>query len=155
MSQQLWLLRHGEAEPHDARADPERRLTSRGEEQARAAGRALKALEMTFQLVFTSPKVRALETARLCCEELGCEPIVHQPLSEGFDARGATELLAMAGPDQRVLIVGHNPDFVQVIHDLTGASAELKKGGVAGVRMRGGELLALLRPREIDRICGG
>ena len=156
MAQQLWLLRHGEAEPHDARPDPDRRLTPRGEAQARSAGRALKALEMTFQLVFTSPKVRALETARLCCEELGCEPIVHKPLAEGFDVRGAAELLAMAGPDQRVLIVGHNPDFVQVTHDLTGAYTELKKGGVAGTRVRpgGGELLALLRPRELERING-
>src|SRR3954468_21749881 len=156
MAQQLWLLRHGEAEPHDARPDPERRLTSRGEDQSRAAGRALKALELTFHLVFTSPKVRALETARLACEQGGGEPIAHEPLSSGFDGRQALELAAMAGPDQRVLIVGHNPDFVQIVHDLTGAYAELKKGGVAGTRVRpgGGELLALLRPRELDRICG-
>jgi phosphohistidine phosphatase len=38
MAQQLWFLRHGEAEPHGARPDPERRLTPRGEEQSRAAG---------------------------------------------------------------------------------------------------------------------
>src|SRR4051794_18702667 len=118
MAQQLWLLRHGEAEPHDARPDAERRLTERGEDQARAAGRALRALELTFHLVFTSPKVRALDTARLASEELGCEPVVHEPLSAGFDMRGALELLAMAGNDQRVLIVGHNPDFAQIVFDL-------------------------------------
>src|SRR4051794_11513990 len=154
MAQQLWLLRHGEAEPHDVRPDAERRLTERGEDQSRAAGRAFKNLEISFHLVFTSPKVRALDTARLCCEELGCEPVVHEPLSEGFELRDALELMAMAGADQRVLIVGHNPDFVQVVHDLTGAHIELKKGGVAGARIRpgGGELLALLRPRETDRL---
>jgi phosphohistidine phosphatase len=154
MSQQLWLLRHGEAEPHDARPDPERRLTARGEDQSRTAGRALKALETTFHLVFTSPKVRAAETARLACEELGCEPIVHEPLAQGFDGRKALELLAMAGRDQRILIVGHNPDFVQVVHDLTGGRVDLKKGGVAGIRVRGasGDLIVLLRPRDLDRI---
>jgi phosphohistidine phosphatase len=154
MAQQLWLLRHGEAEPHDARPDPDRRLTERGEGQSRAAGRALKALELNFHLVFTSPKVRALDTARLACEVLGCEPVVHEPLASDFDARQAIELAAMAGDDQRVLIVGHNPDFVQVIHDLTGGHVELKKGGIAGIRVRGGggELLALLRPRELDRL---
>jgi phosphohistidine phosphatase len=153
MAQQLWLLRHGEAEPHDARPDPERRLTERGEDQSRAAGRAFKALELNFHLVFTSPKVRALDTARLACEVVGCEPVVHEPLASGFDGRAALELAAMAGHEQRVLIVGHNPDFVQVIHDLTGGRVELKKGGIAGIRLRGGggELLALLRPREIDR----
>jgi len=154
MAQQLWLLRHGEAEPHDARPDPERRLTERGEAQSTAAGAALRALDLHFHLVFTSPKTRALDTARLACRELDCDLVVHEPLSEGFDGEGALELLAMAGEDQRILIVGHNPDFVQVIYDLTGAETELKKGGVAGIRLRGrrGELVALLRPRELERI---
>jgi phosphohistidine phosphatase len=154
MARQLWLLRHGEAEPHDARPDEGRRLTARGEDQARAAGRALAALELTVQHVFTSPKVRALDTARLACEALGCEPIVDASLAEGFDVDDALALAAAAGEDKRVLVVGHNPDFEQVVHDLTGARLDLKKGGVAGVRLRGrsGELVALLRPRELDRV---
>jgi phosphohistidine phosphatase len=154
MAQQLWLLRHGEAEPHDARPDPERRLTERGEEQSRVAGAALRALDLHFHLVFTSPKERALQTARLACAELGCDLVVHDKLASGFDADEALELLAMAGDEQRILVVGHNPDLVQVLHDLTGANAEFKKGGVAGIRVRGrqGELMALLRPRELERI---
>ena len=35
MAQQLWLLRHGDAEPHGARHDADRRLTAKGEKQAR------------------------------------------------------------------------------------------------------------------------
>jgi phosphohistidine phosphatase len=154
MASQLWVLRHGEAEPHDARPDADRRLTPRGEDQARAAGRALQALGVTFQLVYTSPKVRARDTARLAAEPLGVDVVEHEPLAEGFDAAQARALASTAGPDARVLLVGHNPDLVQVIHDLTGARAELKKGGVAGIRLDGtrGELLVLLRPRELDRI---
>jgi phosphohistidine phosphatase len=153
MVAKLWLLRHGEAEPHDSRPDAERRLTERGEDQARAAGRALRALGVTFQAVFTSPKVRARDTARLAAKELGVEVIEHQALAEGFDAGEARALAHAAGPDARVLLVGHNPDFVQVIHDLTGGRVELKKGGVAGIRLDGpGELLVLVRPRELDRI---
>lgn len=41
MARELWLLRHGEAEPHDVRPDEERRLTPRGERQSRDAGAAL------------------------------------------------------------------------------------------------------------------
>jgi phosphohistidine phosphatase len=151
MARQLWLLRHGEAEPHDARSDDERRLTERGEDQSRAAGRALAAMEIVFQAVYTSPKVRARETARLACEALAAEPLQHAPLREGFSADDALELLHA---DERILVVGHEPDFSQVVHDLTGARIDLKKGGVAGVRMDGGrgELIALLRPRELDRI---
>jgi len=154
MATQLWFLRHGEAEPHDARPDELRRLTPRGERQSRAAGRALAALELTFQLVVTSPRVRSLETARLACEALDGEPVEHEPLSAGFDVDDAIELAH--APDVRLLVVGHNPDFEQVLHDLTGARVALKKGAVAGVRLDGrrGTLIALLRPREIDRIGG-
>jgi phosphohistidine phosphatase len=154
MAPQLWLLRHGEAEPHDARPDPERRLTARGEDQARTAGRALSALELTFQAVYTSPKVRARDTARLACEALGCTPVQTDVLAEGFDADDARQLLLEAAPDGRILVVGHNPDFAQVVHDLTGGRVDFKKGGVAGIRLDGprGELIVLLRPRELDRI---
>ncbi len=156
MAQQLWFLRHGEAEPHDARPDVDRRLTARGEVQSRAAGRALAALEITFQLVLTSPRIRALDTARLACEELGNDFVVDDSLSSEFEAEDALVLAAAAGDDKRVLFVGHDPDFTQVVHDLTGARVDLKKGGVAGVRMLGsqrGELLVLLRPRELALIA--
>jgi phosphohistidine phosphatase len=155
MATQLWLLRHAEAEPHETRPDHHRQLTERGEAQSRAAGRALAALQLTFQAVYTSPKVRALETARLACEALGLTPIETDALASGFDGDAARQLLLEVAPDGRILVVGHNPDFAQVVHDLTGARVDFKKGGVAGVRLDGamGELIVLLRPRELERIC--
>jgi phosphohistidine phosphatase len=154
MAQQLWLLRHGEAEPHENRPDADRRLTPRGEDQARSAGLAFNALELHFHMVFSSPKARALQTARLACEALSCDVVVHEPLAGDFTARGALELAAAAGDEGRVLLVGHDPDFTQIVHDLTGARIELKKGGAAGIRVErsSGELIALLRPRELDRL---
>jgi phosphohistidine phosphatase len=155
MAQQLWLLRHGEAEPHDARPDADRRLTDRGREQSRIAGCALAALKVHVHLCFTSTKIRARDTAVMACEALGVEPIDHAALFAGFDVADALELLAAAGPDQRVLVVGHEPDFSQVVHDLTGARIDFKKGGIAAVRLDGtrGELIVLLRPRELEPIC--
>src|SRR5512139_2634793 len=121
MAQQLWLLRHGEAEPHEAREDDAaRRLTPRGERQARDAGAALAALGLELVAAFTSPRVRALDTARLACESLGVEPEVLDGLSEDWDERDAREIMAGFGSDDRVLVVGHEPDFSQVVHDLTG-----------------------------------
>ena len=155
MAQQLWLLRHGEAEPHDARPDAERRLTDRGREQSRVAGCALAALKIHVHLALTSPKVRARDTAVLACEALGVKPVDHAALFAGFDVSDARELLGAAGPDQRVLVVGHEPDFSQVVYDLTGARIDFKKGGIAAVRLDGtlGELIVLMRPRELTRIC--
>ncbi|HEY8584657.1 MAG TPA: histidine phosphatase family protein [Capillimicrobium sp.] len=158
MAQQLWFLRHGEAEPHDARPDADRRLTPRGEQQSRAAGRAIARLELPVHLVFASPKVRARDTAALACEALeAVEPAEHRALADGFDADEALALAAAGAGDRRVLVVGHNPSFEQVLFDLTGARVELRKGALAGVRVKGGgahELIALLQPRALERIAG-
>src|SRR3954463_12975137 len=132
MAAQLWLLRHGEAEPH-ASDDFHRDLTPHGEAQSRAAGRAMPAPGVVFPAVYTSPRLRARRTAELACEALGCQPVVHDPLSGGFDAADARELIV---PDERVLVVGHNPDFAQIVYDLTGARVDFKKGGIAAVRER-------------------
>jgi phosphohistidine phosphatase len=155
MAPQIWLLRHGEAVPHDSKPDDDRELTARGERQALAAGEALARLGVEFSACYTSPKVRARDTARLACRELNVEPEDVAALHSGFDHDDALELLLAHDDDARILVVGHEPDFSQVLHDLAGARVDLKKGGVAAVRVerRGGELLVLLRPRELESLA--
>ena len=156
MAQQLWLLRHGEAVPHDAKPDDERELTPRGERQAIAAGIGLGRLGLEFAACYTSPKVRARDTARLACRALNVSPEEVPAIGDGgFDRDAALELLLGHDDDARVLVVGHEPSFSQIVHDLTGARLDLKKGGVAGVQVRGvgGELVALLRPRELESLA--
>ena len=120
------------------------------------AGGALARLGIEFGLALSSPRIRALDTARLTCGALGVEPVVHDALSDGFDSDEALSVLAGQDGDARVLLVGHEPDFSQVVRDLTGASVDLKKGGVAGVRVDGSrhELFVLLRPRELETLSG-
>lgn len=155
MARELWLLRHGEAEAGGGKADEQRELTPEGERQSIAAGRALARLGAGFEIAFTSPRVRARETARLACEALGPELVVHEPLSAEFDGREALVLLGPQRADARVLVVGHQPDFSQVVHDLTGARIDLEKGGVAVVRVdgAGGELVSLLGTRELTALA--
>ena len=152
---QLGLLRHGEAVPHDSKPDDERELTARGERQALAAGAALARLGIEHDACYTSPKLRAVQTAELACRALGIEPIVEESVGYGFDRDDAVALLRAHGEDARVLVVGHEPDFSQVVHDMTGGQVDFKKGGIAAVReARGsGELLVLLRPREVETIA--
>ncbi len=101
--------------------------------------------------------MRARDTARLACESLNVEPIEDDVLADGFDREDALELLMRHGADARVLVVGHEPSFSQVVHDLTGGRIDFKKGGVAAVRAErtSGELLALLRPRELESLAMG
>jgi phosphohistidine phosphatase len=141
----IWLLRHGDAA--EGSPDAERPLTDKGREQSRAAGAALKAIGVELDACLTSPKVRAAETARLACEQVGdVEPQLEPKLAGGlFDA----EALA-AGLGDDVLLVGHDPDFSAAVHSLTGAQVRMKKGGLAGVDR--GELIVLMRPRELKQL---
>jgi phosphohistidine phosphatase len=140
----LWLLRHAEAV--DGSPDDDRPLTDRGMRQADAAGLALARLGTHIDVCLSSPKTRALQTAKIACEHLGVEVTVEPALSgEPFDVRALTAGL------EDVLLVGHDPSFTLTVHDLTGAQARMRKGGVAGISK--GELVVLLRPSELSAIA--
>ena len=161
MARQLWLLRHAEAEPHGTRADAERRLTELGEAQARAAGIAIARLQTRFETVLFSPRVRAAQTAHIAAESWDEQQrsllSVHAPLGEGFDAAQALDEMAGISADGRVLMVGHEPDLSRVAGEISGGRVDVKKGGLAVLRLDGasGELVVVMRPRELALIAGG
>ena len=171
MARQLWLLRHADAEPHGTREDSKRRLTERGERQARLAGEAIAQLGVEFEALLSSPEERALHTATVAAqawsEQQRAKLETHPPLAEGFDARQALAVMSAlpsrprpageAAPLDRVLLIGHEPDLSTVVAELTGARIDLKKGGLAIVRIDGpgGQLLVLLRPGELALIAKG
>jgi phosphohistidine phosphatase len=141
----IYLLRHGEAE-EGVGDDAARRLTPKGERQARAAGEALAALASAVDACLTSPKVRAADTARLACEALEPEPEVAEELRGGpFDS------FALVAGRGDVLLVGHEPDFSSEVARLTGAKVKLRKGGLAIVD--DSVLVALLRPKDLAAIA--
>ncbi len=137
----LWLLRHAEAA--DGFPDDDRPLTERGVQQAQAAGQALARLGVNLDACLSSPKRRTVQTAQLACEPLGVTVTIEPALSgEPFDVHALT-----AGLND-VMLVGHDPSFTLLLHDMTGAQARLRKGGLAGVEK--GELVVLLRPRDLE-----
>jgi phosphohistidine phosphatase len=143
----IYLLRHGDAEPGDG-DDAARKLTAKGERQAKAAGEALAALDASVDACLTSPKVRAAETARIACTALGLESEVAEELRGGpFDS------LALSAGRGDTLLVGHEPDFSGEVARLTGANVKLRKGGLAIVD--GSTLVALLRPKDLAAIAAG
>lgn len=143
----IYLLRHGDAEDGNG-DDAARRLTSKGERQAKAAGKALAALGASVDACLTSPKVRAAETARIACVALGLEPEISEDLRGGpFDS------LALSAGRGDTLLVGHEPDFSDEVARLTGANVKLRKGGLAIVD--GSTLVALLRPKDLAAIAAG
>lgn len=143
----IHLLRHGDAEPDQGDGDAARRLTPKGERQARAAGLAMARLELGIETCLASPRVRAWRTAELACEALGIEPEMVGPIGTG-----TYDTLGLAAGRGRVLIVGHEPVLSEEIARLTGANVRMKKGGLAILEPN--VLKALLRPAELAAIAG-
>lgn len=160
MARQLWLLRHADAEPHGSRPDAERQLTERGRGQARVAGVALTRMGVEFTAILASPKARARETAELALERMSESQRalleLHAPLADRPQAREALDLLAGLGAGGPLLLVGHEPDLSGIAGELTGVRMDLKKGGLAVVRLGGAgtELILVLRPAELALIAG-
>jgi phosphohistidine phosphatase len=140
----IYMLRHGDAEEGDG-DDAARRLTDKGERQSVAAGRAMAALGIEIDACLTSPKVRALDTARLACEILSVVPETADELIGRFDA------LDLAAGRGEVLLVGHNPDFKTEVGRLTGANVRFRKGGLA--ILDDSTLIAMLRPKDLAAIA--
>jgi phosphohistidine phosphatase len=146
----IWLLRHGDAESGDD--DAARRLTTEGERQAEQAGRALAALGIRPDACLSSPKVRAMDTARLACRHLEVEPEAADELAGGgFDPERVAANVASRGEGD-VLLVGHEPDISDAIARTTGGAVKVKKGGVAA--LSDGVLHTLMRPDELGALAG-
>jgi phosphohistidine phosphatase len=142
----IWLMRHGAAED-EARDDASRALTADGVRQAKAAGLALAALGIRPDVCFSSPKLRAVQTAQIACEPLGLEVDEREALRGGdFDPA------ELADGYREALLVGHEPDLSRAVQATTGARVAISKGGLVGID--DSTLVSVLRREEIERIAG-
>ncbi|KAF1069663.1 MAG: Phosphohistidine phosphatase SixA [Pseudomonas citronellolis] len=103
----LWLLRHGEAEPH-ARRDAERRLTAHGRQEVICSAAHL--LGLPLDGILASPYVRAQETAELVRQALDFKAEVSLApwLTPDDDPRDALRFLD-GRAEQHLLLVTHQP----------------------------------------------
>ena len=148
---ELYFLRHGEADWLNwNKPDNERPLTKRGKKEMRELAKFLGRLKVRPNLIVTSPLPRAAQTAEIAADYLKAKLRKDELLAPGF---GMTELrTALKRHHAKVLmLVGHEPDFSNVISGLTGGSLKLSKAGVALVDVdpesEEGRLLWLFPPK--------
>ena len=147
----IYFLRHGEADwPDWRKSDNERPLTKRGKKEMHEVAAFLKRIKARPDLIVTSPLPRASQTAEIAAEHLEAKCSEDKLLAPGFGRRELERLLKEY-PEERLMIVGHEPDFTHTISQLTGASLKLSKAGVALVELdrswRNGRLLWLFPPK--------
>jgi phosphohistidine phosphatase len=134
----LYFIRHGLAQDNTGGTLPDalRALVPKGERRAEQTGRALRHLGIAPARLYTSPLVRARQTADRIGEALGVLADVRQELDFTFNPAAVDVLIADAGRDDHLLFVGHEPGMSETVgHLIGGGAVEMKKGAVACVEV--------------------
>ncbi|MEC4747160.1 histidine phosphatase family protein [Methylomicrobium sp. Wu6] len=119
---ELWLLRHGKSDREVVCPDFDRPLKPRGRRAAQRLGDWLLAHGLRPDLVITSPARRALNTAQLVSGALGLdEQLMQEPRLYFHGIEEIKNALAdCPASAQRIMLVGHNPDFEELLTELVG-----------------------------------
>lgn len=147
----LLLWRHAEAE--DGFPDLPRKLTARGEKQARQIARWLQKNAPKELRIVASPAVRTQQTAAALAENFTVDARLHPgaDVADVLAALGWPAGDASAAPaDDAVLVVGHQPTLGRIAALLlAGEEADwvIKKGALwwLSIRPRHGQPQTLLR----------
>jgi phosphohistidine phosphatase len=162
----LYLLRHGIAvEPGTPgyEKDSDRPLTAKGEDRLRETARAMEKLELSFDLILSSPFLRAKQTAEIIATNLRLRNKL--AFSNELIPSGNPQLLIQQlngfrpGPEN-VLLVGHEPHLGRFVALLSAGNTSLeidfKKGGLCKLEAeflhygRCAKLAWLLTPRQME-----
>ncbi|MFT3991486.1 MAG: histidine phosphatase family protein [Luteolibacter sp.] len=145
----LIQLRHGTAEDFNPGGDFQRTLIEKGHQQAKNAGRFLTEKALLPDLVLTSPLVRARQTAEDFCQAAGLDaPLIQDWLASGMRPQQAAKELTAFQEFATVMIVGHEPDFSELVSwflGLTSGSVEVKKGALVCLEVRPPAQVGVLR----------
>ena len=169
----IFLMRHGIAADLGVGGvirDADRPLTPEGRAKLQVMAEGMRRLELKFNLIFTSPLLRARQTAEVVADVLELQHKVKllESLAPGKGLVGAesgkAEIFIEMGAYSftRALLVGHQPDLSELASFmLTGnrnLNAEFRKGSICAIEMtsippRGPGLLRwLLQPRQLREI---
>jgi phosphohistidine phosphatase len=135
----LYLVRHAEAiERSEAIPDAHRYLTAKGRLAFREIARRVREAGADPGVIFTSPLLRAVQTAEILSERLKYrnEILVAREMAPGFDHKALRSLLADAGDLREAAFVGHEPDLGMLAAFLlhpAGRDFSFRKGAVAAL----------------------
>lgn len=162
----LIFVRHAEAGKRDPEKWPDddlRPITPEGRKKQAECARAMKALGLEADLLFTSPLLRAVQTAEVIQEVYGIrEAATTEALGHECSVNSVVMLVNTLPPEATIMLVGHEPSFSRVAAAFIGRSAdagiELRKSGVIGIEFEGaaaagsGTLHFLLKPGFLRKV---
>ncbi len=165
----LVVMRHAKSDwSSGARRDHDRPLSGRGKRAAERMGRLLSEIDQAPDLVVTSSAVRARRTAEIAAGAGRWGATIEvEPELYGTSPPAALTVVART-PDsvERLMIVGHEPTWSALVHELTGGAVQMKTATVAIIDLYlgtswswreppTGELVAVLQPRHFSGVAVG
>ena len=151
----LYFLRHGLAGDRETWAgdDLERPLTDAGKERMARQAATIAKLNLNLDVILTSPLVRAYQTAEIVAQLLNMTDklVKDERVGPGLGPNQLAGILQAYPEAKALMLVGHEPDFSQLIGDLIGGGRiTCKKGSLACVELNNkslhGELVWLIPP---------
>ena len=161
----LYCLRHAKAEARSPKfaQESKRPLTADGEEIAKRVAQGMVEMDLSFDLIITSPFIRALKTAEITAHVFKTDKLWTSPnlAVDGNPRKLIDELNENYGALNSILLVGHEPFLSALMSVLLsgdqGVQIELKKSGLAKLEvedLRFGKCACLewlLTPRQLQR----
>jgi len=136
----VYFIRHAQAMERSAElTDEHRNLTCRGRKRFRQVAACLKKQGIDPDVIVTSPKVRAVQTAEILAETLhfNGEVRISPDLATGPDPGVLENLLRANGVARELVIIGHEPALGKVIGTLLHlpTPCNLTKGCVVSLKI--------------------
>jgi phosphohistidine phosphatase len=141
---EVYLVRHGLAGEHGTYADDRQRpLTNKGRQKTTKVAERLLAIGVKFDLILSSPLVRASQTAEIL-QQQGLSPTIktYSPLQPDGEIEEWLQWLQEwqpKHPDSTVALVGHQPDLGNWAEKLIWGTVKgqlvVKKSGVIGLSL--------------------
>jgi phosphohistidine phosphatase len=162
---EIYVVRHAIAADRGPEwpDDTKRPLTERGISRFKECVGGLKPLDATIDEIFTSPLVRAKQTADLLAAGIIGRPSVKllDALAPGHPPATVMSQLAKAAKRRRIALVGHEPDLGELAAYLIGARRPLtfKKGGICRIDVAGltskpaGALVWFVTPKVLRKLA--
>ena len=161
---ELYLIRHGlAAQRGDGYPDDTKRpLTPRGVERLQQEAEGLVELDVTFDVILTSPLVRTRQTADILAAAWPSRPTVVNidALVPGGSHTAIMDELAKHARRNRIALVGHEPGIGELAARLIGARKPIgfKKGAICRIDVQAlpptgpGQLRWFLAPKMLRRL---